>query len=202
MFEKHSPQNTRSRAVCWRVASMVAVVLALPLALACEDKGLGRTCNLGQAIEPDQGAYTLNATDCPTRMCIKPPIQPGVSRALDTAAYCSQSCNTDTDCQGQTRDRSDPNDRRCKAGFVCAIPFGAADNATGGGQLCCQKLCLCRDFFSASVGAATPASCQPGSGSTCASGPSGTGGSSSAGGSSGTGGSSDSGGSSGSGGST
>jgi uncharacterized membrane protein YgcG len=199
MFEKHSPQNTRSRAVCWRVGSIVAVVLALPLGLGCEDKGLGRTCNLGQTIEPDQGAYSVSATDCPSRTCIKPPIQPGIARTLDTAAYCSQTCNVDTDCQGQTRDRSDPNDKRCKSGFVCAIPFGAADNASGGGQLCCQKLCLCRDFFLTSVGAATPSSCKEGSGSTCATGSSGNGGAS---GASGTGGSSDSGGSSGSGGST
>jgi len=154
--------------VLWRLASgMVLALTTLILVGGCEDKGVGRTCNLGQTIEPDQGAYSLNATDCQTRMCVKPPIQPGVSRDLDTGPYCSDTCSGDSDCQGQTRDRSNPNDKRCKGGFVCSVPFGVSDDTAGGGKLCCQKICLCRDFFTASIGPATPASCQPGSDASC-----------------------------------
>jgi hypothetical protein len=170
MFEKHSPQNTTLPAVLWRLASsMVLGLTTLLLVGGCETKGMGRSCSLGQTITPEQGAYSLNATECQSRMCVKPPIQPGVSRELDTAAYCSATCSSDNDCDGQIRDRSNPDDKRCKGGYTCAIPFGAADDTVGGGGLCCQKICLCRDFFLASVGAATPETCQAGSDASCSS---------------------------------
>ena len=168
MFERHSRQTTTSPAVLGRLASSIAVALALlALTSGCEDKGLGRSCSLGQTIAADQGAYSVNATDCQTRMCVKPAVQPGVSHDLDTGAYCSDTCSTTSDCQqGQTRDRSNPNDRRCKSGFVCAVPFGSSDTAVGGGKLCCQKVCLCRDFFRTEE-PATPESCQSGSDASC-----------------------------------
>jgi hypothetical protein len=167
MFEKHGPKPTTLSAVSWRLASSMALAVTTMLVVGgCEDKGLGRSCNLGQTIAPEQGAYSINATDCQTRMCVKPPIQPGVSLTLDTGAYCSDTCSGDGDCQGQTRDRSNPNDKRCKGGYTCAVPFGAADTA-GGGKLCCQKICLCRDFFLASGKPATPESCLPGSDASC-----------------------------------
>jgi hypothetical protein len=139
---------------------LLAAAMLIPAA-ACEDKGIGRPCSLGKDVATTEGAYSVEATDCQTRMCIKPALQPGVvPDGFDTGSYCSASCSSDSDCQGQTRDRSDPNDKRCKTGFVCAKPFGASEDTPGGGKLCCQKLCLCRDFFSAAVGPATPKTCE------------------------------------------
>ena len=171
MFEKHSPRPSRFPAVTWRLASSLAFTAAMLLLVgACEDKGIGRQCSLGQPIPAEQGAYSVDAPDCQTHMCVKPPIQAGVAADLDTASYCSDTCTGDSDCQGgQGRDRGDPNDKRCKSGYTCAIPFGAADDTAGGGTLCCQKICLCRDFFLASVGVATPASCLPGASPSCSS---------------------------------
>lgn len=168
MFEKYGPQPTPLRRVSWHAASLAfATALAL-LAGACEDKGIGRSCSLSETVPIDEGAYSVDATDCQTRMCVKPAVQPGVLRDnFDTGAYCSTSCITDGDCQGQTRDRSNPNDKRCKTGFTCAVPFGAADDTAGGGKLCCQKICLCRDFFLASLGPGTPASCEAGAENAC-----------------------------------
>lgn len=171
MFEKQSPHITRFRAVSWRLAStmLLAVAMLIPTA-ACEDNGVGRPCSLGKSVSVEEGAYSVDATDCQSRMCVKPAIQPGVLKDnFDTGPYCSASCSADSDCQGQTRDRSDPNDKRCKTGFVCAVPFGASEDVPGGGKLCCQKLCLCRDFFSAAVGPATPSSCQAGASDSCSS---------------------------------
>jgi hypothetical protein len=79
-----------------------------------------------------QGAYATNATDCPSHLCIKPAVQPGVSNDLDTGPYCTVRCNSDSDCNGQTRDFTNPNDTRCMKGFTCAIPFGV-------GKLCCAE---------------------------------------------------------------
>jgi len=171
MFEKHCPQITPFRAVSWRLASIVFLAIAILLpTTACEDKGIGRSCSLGETVPVDHGAYSVDATDCQTRMCVKPATQPGVLRDnFDTGAYCSATCTSEGDCQGQTRDRSNPNDRRCKTGFTCATPFGAAEDTPGGGKLCCQKICLCRDFFSAAVGPATPSSCQDGAENSCSS---------------------------------
>jgi len=140
-------------------------VLALTVALfssGCEDNALGRTCDLraDASVSAAQGAYAIPAADCPSRMCIKPAVQPGVSNDLDTGPYCTVACNSDSDCNGQTRDFTNANDKRCMKGFTCAIPFDS-------GKLCCQKLCLCRDFFVSSVGAATPAVCQNGAGKSC-----------------------------------
>jgi hypothetical protein len=170
MFETHRPRaNTLPLA---RLVSSLALATAtLSLAAACEDNGMGRSCNLGETIDPAQGAYSLNATDCQTRMCVKPAVQQGVSLDLDTGPYCSTTCSTDSDCQGQTRDSSNPNDRRCKRGYTCAIAFGASDTVEGGGKLCCRKICLCKDFFSASQDPAVPAECQGGSDASCSTAP-------------------------------
>lgn len=174
MFENHgrkpSAPGRAARGNALRITLVVTALVALAGVASCENKGLGRSCNLGQTIPPEQGAYSVNASDCQTRICVKPAVQPGVSqdpKVFDTTAYCSDMCTTDSDCQGEIRDRSNPNDHRCKSGYTCAIPFGAADSVPGGGQLCCQKICLCRDFFLASVGPTTPASCQDGSTTSC-----------------------------------
>jgi hypothetical protein len=161
MFGKLSPGITTSPGAWRRRSSRVFLALtALALAGGCEDKGLGRPCSLGD-ISADQGAYSVHATECPSRICVKPAVQPGVvPDTFDTSAYCSFTCSSDSDCQsGQMRNRSDPNDKRCKTGFVCAVPFGASDTAVNGGDLCCRHVCLCRDFYSSSVGPATPAGC-------------------------------------------
>jgi hypothetical protein len=160
-----SPRITRFTAVSWRLSSSVSVALtaltALLLAGGCEDKGLGRPCSLGENIPADQGAYSVHASECQSHICVKPAIQPGVvADSFDTGPYCSFACSSDNDCEsGQMRDRSDSNDKRCKTGFTCAVPFGASDSANKGGDLCCKRICLCRDFFSATVHPGTPAGC-------------------------------------------
>jgi len=142
--------------------SGVLVLAAAMVAVGCEDKGLGRPCDLQSdaSVGPTQGAYAIPAAGCPSRICVKPAVQPGVSNDLNTGPYCSVTCVSDDDCNGQTRDFTNANDRRCMKGFTCAIPFDT-------GKLCCQKICLCRDFYSSSVGPATPLTCQNDAGATC-----------------------------------
>ncbi len=152
---------------CWQVGCLVALATVwLGAGGACEDKAIGRPCNVGTDASTAQGAYNTNATDCPSHLCVKPAVQPGVSTGLETGPYCTVRCNSDTDCDGQLRDPSNPLDLRCRKGYACAPIFGASDNP-GAQSLCCAKLCLCRDFFVSSVGPATPDACKPDSGVSC-----------------------------------
>jgi hypothetical protein len=155
MFKNLSTETSEHRPAPGRWASGLALVAVL-LATGCEDKGIGRPCELPSdagTLTPTQGGFSVLSPDCPSHICIKPAVQAGV--AVDnftTGAYCTAQCNSDSDCNGQTRDFSNAADTRCKQGFTCAIPFDKD-------KLCCTKLCLCRDFFPSSVGPLTPAGC-------------------------------------------
>jgi hypothetical protein len=118
-------------------------------------------------IQPAEGAYSLNSAECQTQMCVKPAVQQGVSQDLDTAPYCSMRCQVDSDCQGQLREPGNPGDKRCTRGYTCAKTFGPSDNVEGGGDLCCRKICLCKDFYLQSQEPALPDGCQSGSDETC-----------------------------------
>jgi len=161
MLQNDSARTRTSRFALGRVTlGLVVAVAATLLTAACEDKELGRPCSLNTDASALQSAYTVEATDCPSHICNKPGVQPGVSTDLDTGPYCTITCASDNDCNGQTRDPTNKLDTRCKRGFVCAIPFDT-------GAMCCQKLCLCRDFIALSVGPVTPDLCKPDAGATC-----------------------------------
>jgi hypothetical protein len=131
----------------------------------CEDKAIGRPCDVfpGDAgITGPQALYNPLAVECPSRICIKPAAVQGASP--DTTALCSAPCSQDSDCdpsQARTCNSNDPNchDRRCTSGFACAIPFIT-------GPICCQKLCVCKDFYGSS-GITTPPACQGSGAATC-----------------------------------
>ncbi len=125
----------------------------------CEDKAIGRPCDLftGDAgLTPSQALYNPQALECPSRICVKPVAQ---STTVDTTALCSAPCSQDSDCGGgQTRDNTNQYDKRCISGFACAIPFIT-------GPICCQKLCVCKDFYGSSI--TTPPACLGAGASTC-----------------------------------
>jgi len=120
--------------------------------------GIGLTCDVLTDAGGSQGVYNSEALECPSRICLKPALQPGVA-TTSTAAFCSASCTQDSDCAGESGDSANPLDTRCRTGFVCAIPFVK-------GKLCCMRLCLCKDFLS-STAPSTPIACQGDAGLTC-----------------------------------
>jgi hypothetical protein len=137
------------------------------LAGACDDKHIGRPCQTGVPVV-DAGSsggtfatVTSPALECPSRICLLPG-DLGEATADHDGAFCTASCSTDDDCSdGETGSKSDPNDTRCKSGFVCGWP-------TTVGPFCCQKMCICHDFLTVPAGGLVePAACMPGSGSTC-----------------------------------
>jgi hypothetical protein len=161
MFTRTPALDRPSPSLRWCGAGLAGLaLLVLGVGTACEDKGIGRPCDITFDASPNQGAYTHKASECPSQLCVKPAIQPGVINTLDTGAYCTSQCSSDTDCKGQERDPGNPLDTRCRKGYTCAPVFDK-------GPLCCEKLCLCRDFFSSSVGPAIPEACRPDAGVTC-----------------------------------
>jgi hypothetical protein len=121
--------------------------------LGCEDKGIGRPCDLFTNAGPEQGVFNAQALECPSRICLKPAVQSGARPPVPmTSAYCSAGCSQDSDCDGQLRDSSNPLDERCKTGFSCGIPFVK-------GGICCKKLCVCKDFLAES-GIPEPIACR------------------------------------------
>jgi hypothetical protein len=121
---------------------------------------VGLPCNLGTGdagVTVPEAIYNPQALECASRICIKPAAVQ--SAAVDTTALCSSSCSQDSDCSGQLRDPTNPNDKRCASGFACTTPFVV-------GPICCQKMCVCKDFYAGST-ITTPPACQGSAASTC-----------------------------------
>jgi len=148
-----SPES-RSTSRCLWISLVRASVLFFLAGLAsagCGDSGgssLGQTCSVGVDGGAFQAVFTNQAPECPGAICLKP----AATNTVDTGAYCSATCASDSDCNGQKRDSNKANDKRCENGYACGVAFVV-------GTLCCKKLCLCKDFLSTDL--QTPAPCDP-----------------------------------------
>jgi hypothetical protein len=158
MSQNLCAKTCKLRPALFRISLLGAFILATVALFGntgCEDKAIGRPCDVLTKASDEQGVYNPQALDCPTRICLKPAVATGAPTVSpETTAYCSASCSQDSDCDGQTRDMSVKNgsDTRCVNGYTCAIPFVK-------GSLCCQKLCLCKDFVDKEHGATIPDAC-------------------------------------------
>ncbi len=144
-----------------KLNALLFPMLVLMFVPACSDhvKDIGAPCELGIDAGANQATYNLSSR-CSTGMCFEPVSTPSANMPMPpTGALCTASCSDDSDCPGTSRNVSDPSDRRCASGFTCAVAFVK-------GPLCCQKLCLCRDFLGP-TGAITPIECQAAAATTC-----------------------------------
>jgi len=118
------------------------------------DGDVGTPCDVRVDAGPAQGAFYAAAPECATHLCLKPVGQStaGASATVDTAAFCTAKCSTDSDCDGVLRDSTNLSDKTCTSGYTCGIAFVK-------GALCCQKLCICKDFTGGDS-IATPTACQ------------------------------------------
>jgi hypothetical protein len=118
---------------------------ALSLGGGCEDKHVGRICELGtSATGGSSGASVATisspALECPSRICILPAGDNG--NAANTGPLCTAGCESNDDCaDGETGPKGNTTDQHCENGFVCMWPTTVGDFA-------CQRLCVCRDFVS------------------------------------------------------
>jgi hypothetical protein len=133
--------------------AILAVFAVFALAGCSQDNSeLGRPCTLGFDAGPVQAVYNSQAPECSSSLCLKTVLNSSID--YETGPYCTTTCSDDSDCHGQKRDGNDPNDHRCASGYVCAVAFVV-------GPLCCQKLCICKDFLSPR-GVVTPPNCESG----------------------------------------
>ncbi len=131
--------------------------LGVMLTAGCEDKAIGRACDV-QA-PPDGGTnkaiFNAQALECPSRICLRPAKESTVAMSVDTSPVCTAECSKDKDCSdGETRNPGNKDDKRCKGGWVCAVPFVTGD-------LCCKKLCMCKDFLPTVPDKDGPPVCDP-----------------------------------------
>jgi hypothetical protein len=140
--------NNASVAFVWSGVALLAI------GAGCKHgERVGQSCDLTVDAGPSQGVVNLQATTCPTDLCLKPVVAPGASvLETPTGATCTDECSSDADCDGQRRDPSNATDARCAGGFVCGVPFVV-------GPLCCKHYCLCKDFLGPG-GAPLPVACQ------------------------------------------
>jgi hypothetical protein len=131
--------------------SVVLAALAAIVGAGCEDKAIGRRCDVLTDAGASQAVYNAQALECPSRICLKPIVQTE-NKNVHTEAFCSAECSKDSDCDGELRDSSNTDDKRCETGFVCGIALEV-------GALACKKLCLCKDFLEAGT-MKTPAACK------------------------------------------
>jgi hypothetical protein len=118
---------------------------------------VGAPC--GNTTDAGSVAFAVNpgASECGGGICLSSVAQPGA--ATYTGAYCTATCNEDSDCDGELRDPGDPLDTRCQTGFLCGIAFVK-------GKLCCVRMCICKDFVGPG-GLPTPIACQGAAAETC-----------------------------------
>ncbi len=142
---------------------MMLGVLVLGSVAGCEDKHIGRPCEVNADAGSISGGHVAiissPALQCPSRICLLPADQ-NVAAANQVGAFCTATCSTDDDCSdGETGTRGDSTGR-CTTGFFCGVP-------TTTGPFCCQRYCICRDFQAEPAGGVqTPEACVPGK-STC-----------------------------------
>jgi hypothetical protein len=149
-------RNLRQASLGTTLSAVLLSATVLFAASACEDQAIGRTCKtLAEGTTTDtQGVANPEALECPTRLCLKPGYQQGVAQT-ETAPFCTAECSKNSDCDdAESRDKSNPADKRCTKSFVCATPFEV-------GPLACKKMCVCGDFvdISKSTKVPVPASC-------------------------------------------
>jgi len=134
-----------------------AVAILGLVSSGCEDKHIGRVCDLNTApgsasMSGTTATFNGQAVECPTRICLLPSMQ----MTTNTTALCTAGCSSDDDCSdGEVS--TDKASKQCKTGFACIVP-------TTVGAFCCEHMCVCKDFIDPTQNDLnrSPDSCKPG----------------------------------------
>lgn len=137
--------------------SLLAVLAGASFLSACEDKHIGRPCGIGVQMSTDPTVATVNpsALECPSRICLLP-AQERMAQMPPTGPLCTDECSSDDDCSdGETRNTSDPTDKRCVGGFKCRRVIPNLES----NPLSCKRVCVCLDFLNPNDKDSKPPSC-------------------------------------------
>lgn len=149
-----------------RFVAALSIVGGLVAAVGCDYVGipaidndpittphLGTICSVStDNFSPTEVTVNTESAVCPSRICLRPNEQV----TTETAALCTQRCNSDDDCQGGVaRKPGDSTDHACAGGFACRVPVPKLSDVS----VACQKLCVCKDFLDPNQPATSPAGC-------------------------------------------
>lgn len=166
-------QVTRTPALLRTVANALGALFLVPLLAACPKGDVGAPCNHGDVEPPRDKIVTFPALACNDLLCVyaderEPPnitcTQDAQCNAVSDdgktrfqcvnqqcvlastfvleRSMCSKTCNTDEDCKdGGLGKQVLAKETSCSSGFSCAAIMTL-------GELCCQKLCVCKDDLS------------------------------------------------------
>ena len=140
-----------------KLAPFLVALTATLLFSACEDKHIGRPCDLGVPIPSDPNLITVNAQalECPSRICVLPArLRSMQADTTPTGPLCTDQCGSDDDCAGgETGGKTDP---KCDTGFVCRTVLPKLDNNPAS----CKPICVCKDFLPSMDTPTVPDSCK------------------------------------------
>src|SRR5687767_4698550 len=106
----------RSMSRGWLAPVLLAV--AMTATTGCEDKHIGRPCDLLADGGMNKTTFNGSALECPTRICVQPATHPQ-NPETDTQALCTAECSTNEDCEeAEGRNKSKTGDFRCQTGFA------------------------------------------------------------------------------------
>ena len=92
---KVGPRPTRGQVA----ALMPALALLGALTLSgCEDKAIGRVCEIQAEGDENQALVNAQALECPTRVCLRPARDVTKAESIDTTSLCTAECSSDSDC--------------------------------------------------------------------------------------------------------
>lgn len=144
-MERRRSLSTLPRRACLGLGLLAVAFLIT----ACTENPVGRKCFIGtDAGSPSQAIIASPALECPSRTCLRVPLQAELPPEGEYANLCTAECTNDDDCD---RVPESP----CQTGFTCAVPVVV-------GPFCCRKMCVCKDYLIIPDGGVpTPAACDP-----------------------------------------
>lgn len=166
-------QVIRTPALLRTVANALGALLLVPLLAACPKGDVGAPCNHGDVDPPASQVVTFPALSCNDLLCIYADDKPAptapcmddnacnagsddgkirfqcveskcvlASQFVLERSMCSKICGSDEDCQdGGIGKQVLAKESSCEAGFSCV-------QIQKLGELCCQKMCVCKDDLS------------------------------------------------------
>jgi hypothetical protein len=167
---------------------LVLAGAALSVLAACQPGDVGAPCNHGRIEPPQDKLVTFPALTCDDLLCVyaeEPQVpeggcttnaecnvmDPTVQRFEcdpDTStcrlslqhvlarSMCSKRCETESDCEdGGIGEQVLAESTACQSGFTCA-------SIQTLGELCCERLCVCRDDLNQATASQISADCEAG----------------------------------------
>src|SRR6185369_17190403 len=93
-FSSPQPRRTPSFRIAFpALPAALFAVFALLGGSACENKAIGRLCDVQADGGMNQGLWNQMALECPSQICIKQPVSGQVATAVDTAPFCTAECS-------------------------------------------------------------------------------------------------------------